>query len=115
MPLGAVAAEREPEAIRVTIMVGRGHRRSRYSRLWVLLPAARGWNCGCWVRWKRQWGVGWSIWAVQAACPAWVGRPVFSGQLTNCYIMLRTAGSGTHRRPLAGSGIRAPSGDVEYC
>jgi hypothetical protein len=32
-----------------------------------------------------------------------VGRLVFSGQLTNCYVMLRTAGSGTRCRPLAGS------------
>jgi hypothetical protein len=35
---------------------------------------------------------------------------VFSGQLFNCYIMLRTAGSGTRRRPLAGSGTRVPNG-----
>ncbi|MGH3771132.1 MAG: type II toxin-antitoxin system VapB family antitoxin [Pseudonocardiaceae bacterium] len=44
-----------------------------------------------------------------------LGRLVFSGQLINCYLMLRTAGSGTRRRPLAGSGIRVPSGDVESC
>ena len=44
-----------------------------------------------------------------------LGRLVFSGQLINFYIMLRTAGSGTRRRPLAGSGIRALSADVEYC
>jgi hypothetical protein len=44
-----------------------------------------------------------------------VGRLVFSGQLTNCYVMLRTAGSGIRCRPLAGSGIRVPSGDVDYC
>ena len=44
-----------------------------------------------------------------------LGGPVFSGQLFNCYIMPRTAGSGTRRRPLVGSGSRVLSGDVEYC
>jgi hypothetical protein len=38
----------------------------------------------------------------QAGSVAEVGRLVFSGQLINCYIRLRTAGSGIRRRPLVG-------------
>ena len=41
-----------------------------------------------------------------------LGGPEFSGQLVNCWIMLRAAGSGTRCGPLAGSGSRVPSGDV---
>ena len=43
-----------------------------------------------------------------------VGRLVFSGQLINCYLMLRTAGSSTRNKLLAGSGSRVPSEDVDY-
>ena len=63
------------------------------------------------AEWADQWL---TVDASDAARYALLGRLVFSGQLINCYIMLRTAGSGTRRRPLAGSGIRVPSEDVEY-
>jgi hypothetical protein len=41
-----------------------------------------------------------------------LGRPALSGQLYLCYFMLRAAGSGTRRGPLAESGSRVPSGDA---
>ncbi len=44
-----------------------------------------------------------------------VGRPALSGQLYLCYFMLRAAGSGTRRGPLAESGSRVPSEDVSDC
>lgn len=47
--------------------------------------------------------------------PPDVGGPAFSGQSLNSCPMLRSAGSGTRRGPLAGSCSRVPSGDVSYC
>ncbi len=43
---------------------------------------------------------------------AYVGCPAFSGHLNWCYFMLRAAGSGTRRGPLAGSGTRSRSEDA---
>jgi hypothetical protein len=44
-----------------------------------------------------------------------VGCPAFSGQLNWCYFMLRAAGSGTRRGPLAESCSRVPNGDESDC
>jgi hypothetical protein len=43
---------------------------------------------------------------------AGLGRPAFSGQRNWCYFMLRAAGSGTRRGPLAESGSRVPNEDA---
>jgi hypothetical protein len=44
-----------------------------------------------------------------------LGCPAFSGQLNWCYFMLRAAGSGTRRGPLAESCTRVPNGDESDC
>ena len=44
-----------------------------------------------------------------------LGCPAFSGQLNWCYFMLRAAGSGTRRGPLAESCTREPNGDESDC
>src|SRR5438034_10362371 len=44
-----------------------------------------------------------------------VGCPAFSGQLNWCYFMLRAAGSGTRRGPLADACTRVPNGDESDC
>jgi len=118
-PLACAIARALTEAGFTLHHCARHHLRYRLGGV-CLLPVAAGHalqrKAGVVVSWTTHdlLSLDWSRWPEYHGTQE-VGCPAFSGQLNWCYFMLRAAGSGTRRGPLAESCTREPNGDESDC